>query len=70
MPVTGDYQPTDRNTLIDATMDLAGRIYDDLPPEQQRTFALRLAGFLASVFPSSHDAELDAALRGEWIRLA
>lgn len=67
--MTPDYPNDDRATLIDTTMALAQRIYDDLPADKQRTFALRLAGLLATVWPSSHDAELIDALRGEWARL-
>lgn len=67
--MTPDYPNDDRAPLITATMTLAQHIYDDLPEDKHKTFALRLAGLLATVWPSSHDAELIDALRGEWARL-
>lgn len=48
MPVTGDYQPTDRNVLIDATMTLAahlltGEVSFYAPDVMETVYANRLA---------------------------
>jgi hypothetical protein len=68
MPPT-DYHMFNRVMLVNDAQLLTRRIMDQLDARQLERFALRLAGLLATVWPSSHDAELLDALKDEGAKL-
>jgi hypothetical protein len=68
MPPT-DYPPLNRPALVRAAINQTAHILKELTPAARDVFALRLAGLLATVWPSSHDAELLDALKDEGARL-